>query len=218
MLDQVALFKDLPNEEILRIAPHATFFKSDKHEMLYTTHDTSNPIYFLIKGCVKVGAYSSTGKEVIKTIIYDGEMFGEFGIIGEKTRANFAQALTAKTQICSFELDVFMKLMAENPNLNRAVVDQLARKVRRFESRLESLAFKDARTRIIDFIKESAMQYGRRIGFEMLIRHHFTHQDIASLTGTSRQTVTSVLNELKKLKLIHIDRKSILIHDMASLK
>jgi len=83
---------------------------------------------------------------------------------------------------------------------------------------LESLIFKDARARIIDFLKDAADRHGRRIGIdELLVKHSLTQQDIANITGTSRQTVTSVLNDLKKLNLIHFTRRSFLIRDLAKL-
>ena len=85
------------------------------------------------------------------------------------------------------------------------------------ENRLEGLIFKDARTRIVDFIKEYAETRGRQVGYERLFKHSLTQQDIANLTGTSRQTVTSVLNELRKSNLIYFNRNSILIRDMAKL-
>ena len=82
---------------------------------------------------------------------------------------------------------------------------------------MESLIFKDARARIIDFLKESAETRGRKVGFEMLFKHCLTQQDIANLTGTSRQTVTSVLNDLRKDNLIYFNRNTILIRDMGKL-
>ena len=87
----------------------------------------------------------------------------------------------------------------------------------RAENKLESLIFKDARTRIIDFIKDSVNLRGRRVGYEMLLKHSLTHQDIANITCTSRQTVTLVLNELKKSDLIYFNRGKILVRDMARL-
>ena len=94
----------------------------------------------------------------------------------------------------------------------------IGNRLRRAENRLESLIFKDARTRIIDFLKDSAEKRGSKIGIdEMLVKHSLTQQDIANITGTSRQTVTSVLNDLKKLNLIHFTRRSILIRDLRKL-
>jgi CRP-like cAMP-binding protein len=82
---------------------------------------------------------------------------------------------------------------------------------------MESLIFKDARTRIVDFIKDSVSDRGQRVGYEMLLRHSLTHQDIANITCTSRQTVTLVLNELRKLDLIYFNRGKILVRDLARL-
>lgn len=79
------------------------------------------------------------------------------------------------------------------------------------------MVLKDAKTRVIDFLKGLLTKQGRKVGFEMLIKHSFTQQDIANITGTSRQTVTSVLNELKKSKSIQFNRNTILVRDMARL-
>ena len=85
------------------------------------------------------------------------------------------------------------------------------------ERKVESLVFKDARTRIVDFLREMAEERGQKVGFEMMIKNHFTHKDIASLTGTSRQTVTTILNELRENNIINFDRRKILIRDMEKL-
>jgi len=85
------------------------------------------------------------------------------------------------------------------------------------ERKIELLVFKDARTRIIEFLKDLAQERGQKVGFETMIKNHFTHKDIASLTGTSRQTVTTVLNELRESNVINFDRRRILIRDVAKL-
>jgi CRP-like cAMP-binding protein len=89
---------------------------------------------------------------------------------------------------------------------------------RKLERRLESLVFKDARTRVVEFILELAQERGQKVGFETMVKSHLTHQDIANLTGTSRQTVTTILNDLRDRNLINFDRRKILIRDMTKLK
>ena len=83
---------------------------------------------------------------------------------------------------------------------------------------METLIFKDAKSRIVDFIKRIADERGVPVGKETLIKTSLTHQDIAKLTATSRQTVTTTLNELKENNLIYFDRRRILIRDMVALK
>ena len=85
------------------------------------------------------------------------------------------------------------------------------------ERKVESLVFKDSRTRIVEFLRDWADEKGKKIGYETMMKNYLTHKDIASLTGTSRQTVTTILNELKDKNIINFDRRRILIRDMDKL-
>ena len=86
------------------------------------------------------------------------------------------------------------------------------------EDRLESLVFKDSKTRIIEFLLLSIHKSGQRVGYEYVLRNFITHQDIANLTSTSRQTVTMVLNNLRNENIIQFDRKRLLVRDLEKLK
>jgi CRP-like cAMP-binding protein len=115
------------------------------------------------------------------------------------------------------KLKDFQKLMQDNQRLIFACMAHISQRLQRVEERLAKLVVKDARERIIEFLQETATREGRRVGFETLVKHHLTQQEIASLTGTSRQTVTSVFNELKRSNLIYFNRNSILIRDVEKL-
>jgi CRP-like cAMP-binding protein len=117
----------------------------------------------------------------------------------------------------TIHVDQFRELMFNNPMLCFNVLQLVGDRLIHTETRLESMVLKDAKTRVIDFLKGLLTKQGRKVGFEMLIKHSFTQQDIANITGTSRQTVTSVLNELKKSKSIQFNRNTILVRDMARL-
>jgi CRP-like cAMP-binding protein len=82
------------------------------------------------------------------------------------------------------------------------------------EQRLESLVFKDSRARIVEFLKNLGERKGQRVGYETVVRTFMTHQEIANLTATSRQTVTTVLNELKNKNILTFNRRRLLIRDM----
>jgi len=108
--------------------------------------------------------------------------------------------------------------MANNKDLSFKIYKLMGMRIRKLERKVESLVFKDARTRIIDFLKDAAEWKGKKVGFETMIPTKLTHKDIANLTGTSRQTVTTILNELKESNLINFDRRKILIRDLEKLK
>jgi CRP/FNR family cyclic AMP-dependent transcriptional regulator len=114
-------------------------------------------------------------------------------------------------------LEDLQDLMKDNQVLSLKIFKILGFRLRKMERRIESLVFKDARTRIVDFIRDMAEERGQKVGFETMIKNHLTHKDIASLTGTSRQTVTTVLNELREENIINFDRRRILIRDMDKL-
>jgi CRP-like cAMP-binding protein len=135
-------------------------------------------------------------------------------LTGEEKRQDYAQALDASTTVCPMTLEDMQNLMANNKPLSFKMLKLIGLRLRKTERRLESLVFKDARTRIIEFLKDEADEKGKKVGFETMIKSHLTHKDIAALTGTSRQTVTTVLNELRDKNIINFDRRQILIRDL----
>lgn len=195
-----------------------TFNLFQKAEFIYFPNEPSTHIYLITDGRVKIGSYTEDGKEILKAILGRGEIFGEMAIAGEERRADFAQALDANTSVCPMTVAGLQELMKENQALSLRIFKLMGLRLRRVERKLESLVFKDARSRVVDFIREMAEERGQKVGYEMLIKTKFTHKDIASLTGTSRQTVTTILNELKTLNVINFDRRRILVRDMAKLK
>lgn len=217
IFQEVQMFQSLTSEETGMLQDSATVLTLPKNACIYEVDTPSDHLYILVKGTVKIGAFSSDEREVLKAIIHPLSVFGELGLVGEKTRREFARTINEETQLVCVPIREVQKLMERNTALGMSVLDHIGSRLLQIERRMESLIFQDARTRIIQFLKESAAKRGRRVGFEWLFKHSLTQQDIANITGTSRQTVTSVLNELRKDNLIHFNRKSILIRDLARL-
>lgn len=217
ILEHFPIFKSLNELEFNRLRDMAEKHVVPKYSFIYFPEEESKHIFFLSKGSIKIGTHSSDGKEVIKSVLHPLAMFGELAIIGEERRQDFAQAMNNEVHYHSLKVEDFKKLMQTNFNLCSEVLAMMGNRLMKAENRLEGLIFKDARTRIVDFIKDYAENRGRQVGYERLFKHSLTQQDIANLTGTSRQTVTSVLNDLRKSNLIYFNRNSILIRDMAKL-
>lgn len=216
-IDQFPLFSVLSPQERSQLAQMAEYRIKQRYHFIYLPGDASDHIFFLAKGAIKIGTHNSEGKEVIKHLIHPLAMFGELGLAGEQERTEFAQALREDVHLLVVKVDDFRKLMRLNFDLHNRVMMAFGQRLMSAEHKLESLIFKDARTRIVDFIKESVSEHGRKVGFEMLLKHSLTHQDIANITCTSRQTVTLVLNELKKNDQIYFNRGKILVRDLSNL-
>ncbi|MEQ8904983.1 Crp/Fnr family transcriptional regulator [Ekhidna sp.] len=216
-------FEDTDLFEVL--CPKKTPYMEDQHtpgvykkdDFIYFKDQSSENIYMVSYGRVKIGTYGPDGKEIVKAILTRGEIFGELALAGEEKRQDFAQAMDNDTRVCAMTIDDLQNLMLDNKELSFKILKIVGFRLRKMERKIESLVFKDARTRIVEFLREMAEEKGQKVGFEMMIKNHLTHKDIASLTGTSRQTVTTVMNELREKNLITFDRRRILIRDLEKL-
>jgi CRP/FNR family cyclic AMP-dependent transcriptional regulator len=185
-------------------------------EYIYLPEEHADRIFFLTEGRVKIGTYGETGKEITKAILSKGEVFGELSLVGEEKRRDFAYAME-ETQLCVVTVDEMKSLMREHNGLSLFLMKIMGSRMLDMENRLESLVFKDSRTRIIEFLHDLGQKKGQRVGYETLVRKFMTHQEIANLTATSRQTVTTVLNELRNKNVLTFNRRRLLIRDMEQL-
>ncbi len=185
-------------------------------EYIYLPEEHADRIYFLTEGRVKIGTYGESGKEITKAILNKGEVFGELSLVGETKRRDFAYAME-ETMVCVLTVDEMKSLMREHNGLNMFIMKIMGSRMLEMENRLESLVFKDSRTRIIEYLHGLGAKKGQRVGYETLVRKFMTHQEIANLTATSRQTVTTVLNELRNKNVITFNRRRLLIRDMEQL-
>ncbi|MFN8336574.1 MAG: Crp/Fnr family transcriptional regulator [Cyclobacteriaceae bacterium] len=215
--ESVNLFNILCPHKVKAMAGKHEFLHFKKDDFIYIPDAQADYIYMIAHGRVKIGHYLEDGKEVVSSILTAGEIFGELALAGEVTRRDFAQVMDDKTSICPLNIEELKQLMYGDKELSFKILKLVGLRLMKLERKLELLVFKDARTRIIEFLKDAASWKGQKVGFETMIPTKLTHKDIASLTGTSRQTVTSILNELKEKNLIYFDRKKILVRDLDNL-
>lgn len=217
ILAQIPMF-DLLNEDETKVLMGIMERRVAKRfSNIYDQDEESDALYILASGTVKIAILNDEGREMIKRILHPVMMFGEHCLFSDERQSNYAMAMNSDVTYFRIRATRFKALMQSNPQLGFRVLSMIGRRLRHTERRLESLVFKDARSRIIDFLKENAQRRGRKVGFETFFKHCYTQQDIANFTGTSRQTVTSVLNDLRKSNQIYFNRRSILIRDMANL-
>lgn len=216
-LSEVALFEGLPSEDLMDLASLASIKKYSKHQIIYRVGDAPEEVYVLVNGIIKIISKSGEGREVIKTIIHPKSLFGIEYLSSQEQRSNTAKSIDKDLVCFAINSKDFKTYLKENWTLTERFIKMQGTRLMYLEDRFESLVFKDARERIIDFLKDNAKTNGRQVGLEMLIKHSLTQQDIANYTGTSRQTVTYVLNDLKRQNQIYFKRKSILIRDIANL-
>jgi len=187
-----------------------------KGSYIYFPDELADKIYFIREGSIKIGSLGNGGKELTKTILSKGEVFGELALVGIPKRKDFAYVVE-DTQLCIISIAQMKSLMREYNGLQVFIMKMMGDRILDMEQRLESLVFKDSRTRIIEYLLNQAKKKGQRVGYETLIKKMLTHQEISNFTATSRQTVTTVLNELRDKNILTFNRKRLLIRDLEKL-
>lgn len=187
-----------------------------KGDYIYLPGELADKVFFVAEGRVKIGAYGESGKEITKTILGKGEVFGELPLTGGDERRNFAQVME-DTTVCVLSVEQMKALLKDHSALNMFFMKMMGNRMLEMEKRLESLVFKDSRTRVVEFLKELTTTKGQRVGYEWVVRKFLTHQEIANMTATSRQTVTTVLNELEAKNILTYNRRRMLVRDLEKL-
>lgn len=189
-----------------------------KGELIYIEQEMANHLFFIIHGRVRIGRHGEDGKEITKVILNEGEVFGELALINPNSqRRDFAEALEM-TSLCIIPAHMLRSLMKEFNPLNLWIMKIMGSRLLDMENRLESLVFKDSPTRIAECLHRLAEKEGQKVGLERVLRKPVTHLEIARLTATSRQTVTTVLNELRYRNIIAFNRRRFIIRDMKALE
>ncbi|MFB9052881.1 Crp/Fnr family transcriptional regulator [Formosa undariae] len=211
--EDVNLFRMLCPHKFKAYKKEHIFSGYKKKDYIYFEDDSSNKIFLIEKGKVKIGYYNEDGVEVVKAILSRGELFGEKAILGETKRDEFAQSLDNSTSICPIGVDTMYDLMRNNQSFSFKVYKFIGLKFKKLERRLQLLLFKDSKTRLKEFLSELCEDSGAKCPFtgDTIINHYYTQSEIASLIGTSRPTLNIILNELKEENYLDFYRKEIRI-------
>lgn len=184
-----------------------------KNDFVYFEDDVADKVYLVNSGKIKIGYITEEGDEVITAILVKGDIFGEKAILGQESRSEFAQAVENNTSVCPVTTPEMMELLRENKQFSLKIYKFIGFRFKKLERRLQLLLFKDTKTRLKEFIKELAEDYGykNKVTGDIVIRHPYTQKEIATLIGTSRPTLNILLNELQKEDYLRFDRKEIVL-------
>lgn len=215
-LEGNTFFAILSPEEKVSVGKNAKVLSFSKNQAIYEPGATTSNVYVLIKGSVKVTIHAEK-KDIIKYVIRPGMLFGESFITGELMRRDFAYSMEDNTEVLEIDAHVLLSISRSNFGFAQMLLSFIGDKLRYTEQQLEKVVLKDSKSRILEYLHQMGVEQGKLVGMETLVRHNMTHQDIADLTGTSRQMVTAVLNQLKRQNLLYFNRKKILFRNLSAL-
>ncbi|HET9056005.1 MAG TPA: Crp/Fnr family transcriptional regulator [Chitinophagaceae bacterium] len=223
--DKMILFRNydlwchFSDEDYMELHVIHNFIEAKKGDYIYFDSHYHNKLYFLKEGYIKIGYIDESGKEVIKEIIQKGELFGQITLEKSNLNGEFAQAYKGDVSLCSFNIEDFQKLLKTKPVLAIEYTKRVGNKLMVIQNRLINLLNKDVKTRLINFFAQLVEQnIGDKHGEGFCIPNYLTHEDIANLIGSTRQTVTTMINELEKEDVLSYSRNQICFLDVKKIQ
>lgn len=205
------LFSVLNNRQIEDLCIVMRYKQASRGEIIYFSGETDRRIYFLKKGKIKIIEGDMQGREIIKEIIEQGDLFGELSMSEGDTGSEYAQALSDRVDICSFKWSDFEMILNRFPELALGYTKLVGFRFRKLRNNYRNLVFKDVRERLYQFMYDWSLREGNEGQPALRFPNYLTHQDIAGLICSTRQTVTQLLNELEEKKVLEYGRKEIVI-------
>lgn len=183
---------------------------------IYLPADQADAVLVLAQGRVKIGSFTEDGKQTILAFIEPGELFGELALLEGNQREEYAEALE-KSTIVLLPNQAIQELLANNPEVALGVTKLYGLRRQRIERRLKYLLFRSNRDRLIHLLLELAERYGRRTPDGVELRIKLSHQELASVIGSTRETVTVVLGELQGEGMLRLGRRKLVLTDLPKL-
>ena len=212
------IFQHITDEEYEELDLVHNFLEAASGEYIYFPHQNRNKLYFTKEGFIKLGYIDEQGNEVIKEIIQKGEVFGQLTLEKNNEQDEFAQAYKSDVSLCAFTMEDFLRLLQRKPQMAIAFSFHLGNKLRKVENRLLNILNKDVKSRLVQLLLQLAVDNNSIADNRAVIDKFLTHNDIAKLIGSSRQTVTTTINQFEKQGLITVSKKHISINDVSLLK
>jgi len=209
-LQQVEVFQDLSEAQIYEVERNTRMSTVGPGRILYQPDEKSETLFLLKTGHVQIYRISPDGKRFIISNIEPGMFFGEMALLGQSRRDSFAETLEEST-LCVISRRDLEYLIGRFPTVGVRIMQTLADRLSEAETQLEDLALKSLTARLATLILRLSSDADARVT-------GLTHSDMAERVGTSRETATQALNELKHAGMIAIGRKRIDVLDRQALE
>ena len=216
-LKSSSLFEQLEAAEIARVESSSRMQKFARKGLVYLPSDQGDSFFLLTSGRVKLYHLTADGKETVLAFIEPGEFFGELSLLvpGQR-REEFAEAMAASTIVMVPGPEI-RRLMETKPLLTIEISRLLGLRRQRVERRLKSLLFRSNRDRLVYLLLELAAKYGERVSEGLRLGIRLSHQEMASVIGSTRETVTVLLGELQHERSLIIKRRQVILTNLNQL-
>jgi CRP/FNR family cyclic AMP-dependent transcriptional regulator len=207
---KVPLFEVLKDEDLEAIARVTITRSYDKDQGIILAEEEGDALFIIASGQVKVSIVSENGREMILSLLGEGAVFGELSLLDGKPRSANVVA-TQDTALYMVRRADFLQLLYKVPQIAIGLLAELAARLRKTDRKIEGLALLDVTSRISETLLQLAEEQGSQTEFGVTLSARPTHQQLANMSGTTRETVSRVLKRLENQGYISTEGRSITI-------
>ena len=212
LLKNLPLFGELEDGDMREIWEQVHTRTYKKGNIILFEEDPGDSLFIINEGKVKITRLSEEGKEVILSILGEGEFFGEMSLLDGESRSANVIALS-DSEVFILKRQDFLEIIHKNPQIAITLLEELARRIRKSDQQIEFLSLSDAENRVALTLLRLAEESGTFKMGQVTIDELPMQQDMANMSGTSRETISRMLSEFKDKEYIDRKGKKLIILD-----
>jgi CRP/FNR family cyclic AMP-dependent transcriptional regulator len=216
LLRRVPLFATLTDAEFRNLEQIFRIRSYRKNQVIFLEEEAGTYMYIVLAGKVKVTKSTQGGKESILAIHRQGDFFGEMSLLDGRTSPATVAAME-DCRIAAIDATDFQRFLMTNEKVVRQIIQVLCARLRHVWAQIQSLSYSTAEARIRGEIRQLGLKHGVADSRGIIIDLKVTHQEIAEMVGTSRETVTRTLARLQRGGIIKLENRRIILLDPRAL-
>jgi len=214
---KIPLLQDVGADTISRLVKAAELREIRRRQVVYLPGDPGDAVYFVNGGRLKVSKVTRDGKELTLAYRVPGEIFGELCLIEGGPREEMAEAME-NALITVIDRALFENILNKEGLIGSRLVRVVAQRRRDVENKIEQLIFKDVNAKLAELLLRLGDEYGIEDSRGTLVSLKITHQEMANLIGSTRETVSLTLSQFKRKGYIHTDGRKVILADRDGLR
>ncbi len=216
-LKKVPLLAGLTADQMARLADDLELREVKRREVIYLPGDPGESLFLVHGGRIKISKVTRDGKALTLSYCGPTDLFGETCLVDGSPREEMAEAMESSI-LSIIGRKYFEALLAANANLGLQMTKLLAKRRLYLENKVETLVFRDVTSKLAELLLDLADEYGVEDSRGTLIALKITHQELANLIGSTRETVSLTLSQFKRKDLVTTEGRKVIITNSESLR
>ncbi len=217
LLSLVDVLEPLSEEEIAGLIQRIPSTPLEEGQVFYTPEDRSEALFLLKNGRVRVYKVAPDGWEFTLAVVEAGTVFGEMALTAQRLRESYAEAMEP-ADVCILKDEDLERLVLEHPRVGLRMMRVLGERLRTCEARLEDIGLKDVPSRLASLLLQLAESEGVMTREGPMIPTRYTQRQLATMIGSSRESVTRAFSRLRKAGAVELRRRHVHVKDVEALE